>query len=56
MDEVANAEILSQCEAVFSGEGQHVLHRPPPLIIPGERLLAFVQNSRALTTTCSGEL
>jgi hypothetical protein len=26
MDEVANVEVLSQGEAVFSGEGQHVLH------------------------------
>jgi hypothetical protein len=41
MNQVANVEVFSQGEAVLSGEGQHVLHGPSPLVIPCVVWLVF---------------
>src|SRR5438552_13328699 len=40
VDQVANADTFSQGQAVLSGEGQHVLYGPPPLVILSGSLLS----------------
>src|SRR5688500_2685696 len=56
MDQVSNANFLSQCEPVFGRELQHVLHGPASHVVFSEDSVALSQRLQDLVVNWTEEL